>query len=172
STLECGGPIVSYPGNFFDNLDNVYQVTSGRTFVPGMTRFNVGPWNLIQRPDKRYTAGGFADFKLSSSVQAYAEVMAMKDRTVWRIGPSGDFTNTETINCDNPLLSDQQRLLICRTGNFVGQTPTLDDDGNLVQVDGSPTPFMDPVTGATYSRASLLIALRNIDGGPIEDDLK
>ena len=34
SILECGGPIVSYPGNFFDNLDNVYQVTPDRTFVP------------------------------------------------------------------------------------------------------------------------------------------
>ena len=133
SILECGGPIVSYPGNFFDNLNHVYQVTPDRTFVPGMTRFNVGPWNLIQRPDKRYTAGGFANFDLSSAVQAYAEVMAMKDRSVWQIGPSGDFTNTETINCDNPLLSDQERSLICRTGNYVGEIPVFDDSGNLIQ---------------------------------------
>jgi outer membrane receptor protein involved in Fe transport len=173
SVLECGGPIVSYPGNFFDNLDNVYQVTPDRTFVPGMTRFNVAPWNLIQRPDKRFTAGGFAKFDLSSSVQAYAEVMAMKDRSVWQIGPSGDFTNTETINCDNPLLSYQQRLLVCRTGNYVGEIPTLDDNGNLVQVAGLPTPFADPVTGATYYRGWLLIALRNVEGGrPIQDDLR
>jgi len=173
SVLECGGPIISYPGNFFDNLNNVYQVTPDRTFVPGMTRFNVGPWNLIQRPDKRYTAGGFANVDFSNAVQAYAEVMAMKDRSLWQIGPSGDFTNTETINCDNPLLSDQQRALICRTGNFVGEIPTLDDSGNLVQVAGSPTPFVDPVTGATYHRGWLLIALRNVEGGrPIQDDLR
>ena len=101
-----------------------------------MSRFNFSPWNLIQRPDKRYTAGGFANFDLSSAVQAYAEVMAMKDRTRWQIGPSGDFTNTETINCDNPLLSDQQRSLICRTGNFVGEIPIFDDNGNLVQIVG------------------------------------
>ena len=126
----------------------------------------------IQRPDKRYTAGGFANFDFSDAAQAYAEVMAMKDRSVWQVGPSGDFTNTETINCDNPLLSDQQRSLICRTGNFVGETPTLDDDGNLVKVTGSPTPFVDPVTGATYYRGWLLIARRNIEGGPIQDDLK
>ena len=37
---------------------------------------------------------------------------------------------------------------------------------------GSPTPFVDPVTGAAYSRAWLLIARRNIEGGPIQDDLK
>ena len=91
--------------------------------------------------------------------------------SVWQIGPSGDFTNTETINCDNPLLSDQQRSLICRTGNFVGEIPVFDDNGNLLLILGSPTPFVDPVTGATYSRAWLLIARRNIEGGPIQDDL-
>jgi outer membrane receptor protein involved in Fe transport len=59
SILECGGPVVSYPGNFFDNLDNVYQVTSDRTFVPGLSRFNYAPWHFVQRPDTRYTAGAF-----------------------------------------------------------------------------------------------------------------
>ena len=91
---------------------------------------------------------------------------------MWQVGPSGDFTNTETINCDNPLLSDQQRSLICRTGNFVGETPTLDDNGNVLQVAGLPTPFVDPVTGATYYRGWLLVARRNVEGGPIQDDLK
>ena len=37
SVLECGGSIASYPGNFFDNLLNTYQVTADRTFVPGMS---------------------------------------------------------------------------------------------------------------------------------------
>ena len=172
SIVECGGPNVSYPGNFFDNLDNVYQVTSERTFVPGLSRFNYAPWHYIQRPDKRYTAGGFGNFDFSRAVQAYTEVMAMKDRTSWQVGPSGDFRNTETINCDNPLLSDQQRSLICRTGNFVGEIPTLDANGNMIDVQGSPTLFVDQVTGKTYSRAWLLIALRNIEGGSIQDDLE
>jgi iron complex outermembrane receptor protein len=172
SILECGGPIVSYPGNYFDNFGNVYQVTADRTFMPGMTRFNSSPWNLIQRPDRRYTAGGFANFDLARAVQAYAEVMAMKDRSLWQVGPSGDFTNTETINCNNPLLSDQQRSLICKEGNFIGETPIRDGDGNLVKVIGNPTPFVDPVTGKTYSRAWLLIALRNIEARPIQDELE
>ncbi|HYX46887.1 MAG TPA: TonB-dependent receptor plug domain-containing protein, partial [Sphingomicrobium sp.] len=132
SVVECGGPIVSYPGNYFDNLGNVYQITADRTFVPGLSRFNTSPWNLIQRPDKRYMAGAFANYDLSSAVQAYAEAMWMKDRSLWQLGASGDFTNTETINCDNPLLSDQQRSLICKTGNFVGETPVFDDAGNLL----------------------------------------
>lgn len=172
STLECGGPLVSYPGNFFDNLGNVYQVTPERTFEHGLTRFNYAPWNYYQRPAERYTAGGFASFDFSKGLQAYAEVMAMKDRSSWQIGPSGDFRDTETINCDNPLLSDQQRELICRPGNFVGQTAVLDASGNLAQVIGAPTLFVDPVTGATYSRAWLLVSRRSIEGGSIEDDLE
>ena len=172
STLECGGPLVSYPGNYFDNLGNAYQVTTERTFVPGLTRFNFTRWNLYQRPDERYTAGGFANFDLSRSVHAYAEVMAMRDRTLWQIGPSGNFRDTETINCDNPLLSGQQRSLICRPGNFVGETAVLDDNGNVAAVTGSPTPFFDPLTGATYSRGWLLISRRNIEGSSIEDDLE
>ena len=172
SVLECGGPLVSYPGNFFDNLGNIYQVTPDRTFVPGITRFNTSAWNLYQRPDKRYTAGGFADFEFSKAVDAYAEVMAMKDHSSWQIGPSGDFRNTQTINCDNPLLSAQQRSLVCRTGNFVGEIPAFDDNGNLVAVLGSPTPFVDPVTGATYSRGWLVVSRRDLEGGPIQDDLE
>jgi outer membrane receptor protein involved in Fe transport len=172
SVLECGGPLVSYPGNYFDNLGNIYQVTSDRTFVPGVTRFNSSPWNLYQRPDTRFTAGGFADLQLSNQVHAYAEVMAMRDRSFWQIGPSGDFRNTQSINCDNPLLSTQQHSLICRNGNFVGQIPALDENGNIVAVLGSPTPFVDPVTGATYSRAWLVISRRNLEGGPIQDHLE
>ena len=172
SILECGGPVVSYTGNYLDNIGNAYQVTPDRTFVPGMTRFNFTRWNLYQRPDKRYTAGGFADVELSGAVQAYAEMMAMKDQTFWEIGPSGDFRDTETINCDNPLLSDQQRSLICRRGNFVGEIPDLDDNGNVIDVLGSPMPFVDPLTGNTYSRGWLLIARRNIEGASIKDDLE
>lgn len=172
SILECGGASLAYPGNFFDNLGDVYQVTPDRTFVPGLGRYNITPWNFFQRPDKRYTAGGFATFDFSNAAQAYAEVMYMNDRSIAQTSPSGDATNTQTINCDNPLLSGQQRDLICRTGNFVGEIPALDQDGNLVQVLGSPTPFVDPVSGATYYRGWLAVARRSVESGPIQDDLR
>ena len=172
STLECGGATLAYPGNFFDNLGNTYQVTPDRTFVPGLGRFNITPWNFYQRPDKRYTAGGFASFDLSAAVQAYADLMYMDDRSIAQTSPSGDATNTETINCDNPLFSAQQRGLICRTGNFVGEIPALDQEGHLVQVLGAPTPFVDPVTGGTYYRGWLAVARRSVESGAIQDDLR
>jgi iron complex outermembrane recepter protein len=172
SILQCGGSDVSFPGNFFDNLNNTYQVTQDRTFVPGDVPYNFGPWNFYQRPDTRYTAGGFFDADISNAVSPYLEVMYMKDRTVAQIAPSGDFGSTQTINCDNPLLSDQQRSLICRTGNFVGEQAIFDDDGNLIGIDGSPQPFVDPVTGNTYFRGALAIGRRNVEGGPRQDDLQ
>jgi outer membrane receptor protein involved in Fe transport len=161
SILECGGAILSYPGNFFDRLGNVYQVTPDRTFVPGLSRFNYAPFNFYQRPDKRYTAGGFASFDLSSAIQPYGEVMYMKDRSLAQTSPSGDATNTETINCDNPLLSSQQRSFVCTPGNFVGN-----------ERGGPPTPFVDPVSGTTYYRGWLLIARRSVESGPSQDDLR
>jgi iron complex outermembrane receptor protein len=172
SRLECGGALLAYPGNFFDNLGNTYQVTADRTFVPGLGRFNIAPWNFYQRPDNRYTAGGFANFDFSKAVQAYGEVMAMLDRSVAQTSPSGDVSNTQTINCDNPLMSAQQRALICKNGNFVGQTPVFDTSGNLIQVLGTPRPFIDPGTGITYSRGWLLVSRRSIESGGVQDDLR
>lgn len=159
SKLECGGALVAYPGNFSDNLGNTYQVTSDRTFVPGVGRFNYTPFNFYQRPDKRYSAGGFVNLDLSPAIQPYAEIMYMHDRSLAQTSPSGD-ANTETINCDNPLLSDQQRSLICRPGNFVGE-----ENG------GRATQFVDPVTGRTYNRGWLFIARRSVESGPTQDDL-
>ena len=161
STLECGGALVGYPGNFFDSFNNAYHVTADRTFVPGVIRFNYAPFNFYQRPDKRYTAGGFADFELSNAIRPYAEIMYMRDRSTWQTSPSGDATNTETINCDNPLLSDQQRSLICTAGNFVGE-----------ESGGPPAVFVDPISHARYSRAWLLIARRNVEGGPVQEELE
>jgi len=171
-TIECGGALLAYPGNFIDNLGNTYQVTADRTFVPGVGRFNITPWNYFQRPDRRFTGGGFVNFDLSGAVRAYAEVMAMSDRSIAQTSPSGDAANTETINCDNPLMSEQQRTLICRNGNFVGQTPLFDASGNLFQVLGTPTPFVDPVTGAVYSRGWMLVSRRSIESGAIQDKLQ
>ncbi|HEY4071037.1 MAG TPA: TonB-dependent receptor, partial [Sphingomicrobium sp.] len=169
---RCGGSFASFPANFFDNLNNAYQLTADQTFVPGFNLYNFGPWNFWQRPDKRYTAGGFANVELSSAIKPYVEVMYMNDRSVAQIAPSADFGNTQTVNCDNPLLSEQQHSLICRTGNFFGENPIFDREGNLLGIEGSPEPFVDPVTGQTYYQGWLAIARRNIEGGPRQADLR
>ncbi len=75
--------------------------------------FNYAPYNFMQRPDQRLSAGGFLNYDWNKHVQAYGEVMFMDDITDAQIAPSGDFGNTSELNCDNPMLSDQQRKLLC-----------------------------------------------------------
>ena len=169
--LDCGGSEVSEPGTFFTTLSGPFRIGSGREFVEGITRYNYAPLNYYQRPDRRYTAGAFADFELSRAVEPFIEFMFMDDRTTAQVAPSGSFYDIESINCDNPLLANQQRNLICFTGNFVGETPIFDDEGNLIGIDGEPEPFVDPVTGSTYFRGNLFVARRNVEGGPRISDL-
>ncbi len=168
--VRCAGSTVSYPGTFSTFFKSL-TIGPDRTFVPGVSRFNFAPFNFFQRPDRRYTAGGFADFEISGAVHPYAEVMFMDDRSLAQVAPAGDFEDTQTINCDNPLLSDQQKSLVCVEGNFIGETPIF-DRGNLIAIEGSPAPFVDRVTGAVYHRAFLFIARRNVEGGPRQEDLR
>lgn len=88
----------------------------GNTFRPsaafsgtGADTYNFAPTNYFQRPDKRWTAGFFAEYEISPSVIPYAEFQFMDDRSVAQIAFSGTFFTTQyTLSCDHPLLSDQQ----------------------------------------------------------------
>lgn len=169
-TRFCGGSIDSATGSFA-TFFNIFHLGPDQTFVPGPSFFNFGPFNYYQRPGRRYTVGGFGNLELSKAFKPYLELMYMDDRSVAQIAPSGDFIpETVGINCDNPLLSTQQRNIACSNGNFVGQTPIFDDQGNLLGIDGAPTPFTDPVSGATFFEGVLLVGRRNVEGGPRQDD--
>jgi outer membrane receptor protein involved in Fe transport len=111
------------------------------------------------------------------------EAMFMDDRTVAQIAPSGDFGNTTTINCDNPLLSAQQRSILCAPNNLisselnaitgalnntvVGSTITAARPGGL-----PPQVFIDPSTGQPYFRGFAQILRRDVEGGGRQDDLQ
>jgi iron complex outermembrane recepter protein len=75
--------------------------------------YNYAPLNFMQRPDKRWAGGGFLNYDWSKQLKAYGEFMFMDDYTDAQIAPSGDFGNTDSVNCNNPLLSAQQRQLLC-----------------------------------------------------------
>ncbi len=136
----CGGSTTSAAGTFvIPNFGLRLHATPNRTFAPRPSFFNFAPYNYYQRPDRRYTTGVFADLELSDAFKPYFEGMYMDDKTVAQIAPSGDFGVTNRINCDNPLLSDQERGLVCFDGNYIGQRPVFDDDGNLIEIIGTPT---------------------------------
>ena len=163
--FNCGGSATSANGTFFTN-DSVYQVGPNSTFIPGSTPYNFSPTNYFQRPDERYTAGFFANYEISDAIKPYAEFMFMDDRTVAQIAPSGNFGNTFSINCDNPLLSAQQLAIVCAPGNLLTAP-----DGSVVAGDAAYN-FIDPVSGTTYNRGFLQPLRRNVEGGPRRDDLQ
>ncbi|NNC71945.1 MAG: TonB-dependent receptor [Sphingomonadaceae bacterium] len=95
-TLDQNGP-----GNTFRNS----LAFSGT----GADTYNYNPTNFFQRPDKRYTAGFFAEYEISPSVVPYTEFQYMDDRSDAQIAFSGTFFTTPgALSCGNPLLSDQQ----------------------------------------------------------------
>ena len=150
--FNCGGSATSATGTFFVPFgpgtadDGTFQV-AGNQFVPGSTPFNFGPYNFYQRPDERYTLGAFAEYEISPGAKPYLEAMFMDDTSHSRIAPSGNFFNTNTINCDNPLLSTQQFNTICVPNNT----------------------FVD-ANGVTQAFA--YIGRRNVEGGGREDHLE
>jgi len=168
--FTCGGSGTSANGTFLDSTFANQQIGPNRTLIPGQTLFNFAPTNYYQRPDERFTAGAFADYEISRSLRPYMEVMFMDDRTVAQIAPSGNFFNTNTINCDNPLLSAQQRGIVCRPGNLVGFDAT-GVDNPATPINEAATVFTDP-RGIQYNQGVLYIGRRNVEGGGRQDDLQ
>jgi len=189
SATAANGTIIAFTGT--PNVDpnkstftsTLFQIGPNRTLLPGSTPFNFAPYNYYQRPDERYTAGAFANYEISPALKPYLEFMFMDDRTLAQIAPSGDFGNTLTINCDNPLLSAQQRSIICAPNNListqinpltgqlagsaVGSTVSASNPNGL-----PPQAFIDPSTGQPYFRGTAQILRRNVEGGGRVDDLQ
>ena len=75
--------------------------------------FNYGALNYFMRPDERVTIGGFSHYEINPNVEVYGEFMYMDDRSVAQIAPSGAFFVTDTLECGNPLMSEQQFQTLC-----------------------------------------------------------
>jgi iron complex outermembrane receptor protein len=166
--FTCGGSGTSANGTFFTNT-GTFQVGPNRTFIPGSTPYNFAPTNYYQRPDERYVLGAFASYEISEALKPYMEVMFMDDRTVAQIAPSGNFGNTLNINCDNPLMSAQQRAIVCAPANLLTASGL---SVNQSPVGTPPQAFIDPTTGLPYFRAVLQPLRRNVEGGGRRDDLQ
>ena len=177
---QCGGSATNVLGNviLFDNgTSTFFNITPGRTLAPGAgPRFNFAPTNYFQRPDERYTAGLFANYEITPALKPYLEFMFMDDRTVAQIAPSGNFGNTLTINCDNPLLSAQQAAIVCDGENlingFLGTFPLAAGAPYNPNPGNAPIDFFDPLTGTTYNKAFFQLLKRNVEGGPRRADLQ
>lgn len=167
--FSCGGSATSANGTLFDGSSSTYQIGAGRTLSSGFTPYNYGPLNYFQRPDERYTAGLFANYEISESIKPYLEFMFMDDHTVAQIAPSGDFGNTTSINCDNPLLGAAQSAVLCRTANLLNSAN--DPFATVGNSGGTPYVFTDAM-GNHYTKGFAQILRRNVEGGPRQSDLQ
>jgi outer membrane receptor protein involved in Fe transport len=84
----------------------------------GADVYNYAPRNFMQRPDERWAGGSFLTYDFSKHFQVYGDVMFMDDTTDAQIAESGDFGNSTQVNCDNPLLSAQERNLLCTQAGY------------------------------------------------------
>jgi iron complex outermembrane receptor protein len=164
----CGGSATAFPANFSLNDSREggppvnYTLNANGQLVAGRSLYNANPLNYYQRPDKRYTAGFLASYEVSDAFKPYSEFMFMDDRTVAQIAPSGDFSNTDTINCNNPLLSAVQAATFCRASNL--RTEIGPDGTRRVQT------FLNP-DGTPYNRGNVRVGRRNVEGGGRQADL-
>ena len=151
SGFSCGGSSTLPEGRITDfgvlsgvgpgSFDYIVQ---GDQFVPraGLL-YNYSPPNYYQRPDERIVAGAVGRYESSESLELFAELSYMDDKTVAQIAPSGAFFVTSTLPCGNPLLSAQQFQLIC--GDF-GLT--------------------------TADTQTVFLGRRNVEGGSRQDTLR
>ncbi|MGB7653941.1 MAG: TonB-dependent receptor [Novosphingobium sp.] len=179
--LQCGGSLTSETGTgiYFSTSSSsstVAALGAGTLGVAPLNRYNFAPLNYFQRPDERYTAGAFVDYEISPALHPYMEFMFMDDRTLAQIAPSGDFGNTLTINCDNPLLSAQQASLLCAPGNlidnFIGTFPVANNASFNPNSAAPAIDFIDPFDGHTYNKGFFQLLRRNVEGGPRINDLQ
>jgi iron complex outermembrane receptor protein len=177
---RCGGSATAAPGTAFFFVPGQTSSTIGALGPGTLTQgaqniFNFAPQNYFQRPDERYIGGAFADYEVTPAIKPYLEFMFMDDHTLAQIAPSGDFGNTLTVNCDNPLMSTQQHDLICNPSNlingFIGNFPTPVGAGFNPNPGAPPVDFFD-ARGNTFNQAFFQLLRRNVEGGPRIADFK
>jgi len=163
TNYTCGGSQTTNPAVFYVNpptgytrppagqdpvvdacLDAGCIIGAGNAIRPyaATDAFNFGPVNYFQRPDTRYTAGVFANFKMSDAADVYTELMFMDDRSVAQIAPSGSFFGEHAVSCSNPLWSADMVNNLCTKYGL-----TANDS------------------------ADILVGRRNTEGGGRQDDV-
>ena len=152
------------------NAGNAYSVL-GSSFVPFPTAgtnppaaFNSQPYIFMTREDDRANAAILGHLKVTDYFQPYAEFYFMDDRTHQAVAPAALFLSSNPfdptlsgaypINCNNPLLSAQQRSTLC--------TPA-----QIAAANANPTAGCSLAAPGLLSAncADVDIGRRNLEGG-------
>jgi outer membrane receptor protein involved in Fe transport len=158
-----------YPGQFFGGSTTWVPYSGGNP----AQKFNYGALNYLQRPDTRYDGGYFAHYEVSPMLDVYSNFMFSDDHTLAQIAPSGAFLGSGPayfpdtispgyvqINCDNPLMTEQQNQLLC------GQT------SSDVYTSGPLAGRYNGAGNFAPGLSTLWIGRRDLEGGNRIDDLR
>ena len=143
--LKCGGSGTSArngAGGYFLGYDaNGALIGTGPYTVDGLNGvmrpfttndlYNYGPINFFQRPNERWTAGAFMNYEVNANATAYMELMYMRNTSDAQIAASGDFFNLSFIPCNDPLLTAQERGIICGPGVALATNANGQQGSNL-----------------------------------------
>ncbi len=138
--VVCNGTTNS---NWFEptagaNAGTVYSVL-GHSFVPNGSVattppavYNSQPYISMTREDDRYNAAFMAHDDINDYFTPYAEFFFMNDKTHQQVAPAALFKDSNPldptgagnyyINCSNPLLSAQQRGILCTPAQVAADT--------------------------------------------------
>jgi len=138
--VACNG---STNSNWFEpttgaNAGNIYSVF-GSNFVPHGSVptnppavYNSQPYIYMTREDDRYNAAFMAHQEIADYLQPYAEFFFMQDKTHQQVAPAALFKDSNPldptgagdyyINCSNPLLSAQERAILCSPAQIAADT--------------------------------------------------
>lgn len=154
--FSCGGSGTTFPGQFTSLGGGAapFSFTLAddggiRDYDPSTDTYNYAPLNHFIRPNERYSFGAMGHYDVSDKMELYGSFAFTNDVTTAQIAPSGNFLQTDTINCDNPLLSAEQLQTICL------------DNG------------VDPNAADLADRnATLYIGRRNVEGGGRRNEIE
>ncbi len=111
TSFACGGSATNSSGTFTDfsnyalTADTVDAMrnTDSLSNTQSNDLYNYGPLNHYQRPERRYSIGALGHYEFGEHADVYTQLMFNDYESIAQIAPGGDFGDTTTINCDNPL---------------------------------------------------------------------
>jgi iron complex outermembrane receptor protein len=169
----CDGSVNSAPAVIFNQVNFVpSQVQANGDLGPYYQSYNYAATHYLQRIDERYTAGFFSHLKFNDHAEAYTEFMFMDDNTRGNYAASAAFLGAGFATAGSPALRDGDVYVNCGTGAYgnAGMNPflTANEFGQLC-TPGSPFAAVAGGTVPVPGDIQLLLARRNVEGGPRED---
>jgi iron complex outermembrane receptor protein len=163
----CYGSINAAPAVFFDQSFTPFQISPTGTVVAPYDRYNYAASHYLQREDQRWTAGFFGKLKFNDHAEAYSEFQFLNDTTSAFYASSGAFLGSGPGISPITGGKDGNYTTNCGVGAYgnAGMNPYMTPAEYASICKGTGAQFLNAA-----GQAQVLLARRNIEGGPREDN--